>query len=148
MAIFENQNFMLILWGAIFLVALIVEILTTELVSVWFCGGALISFITAIFKVPFWVQAVVFVVISAILLVWGRVYWAKKLSQKSSKTNYDALIGEKILITEDVSERKSGAGKYRDVTWTVISDQEIAAGSYAVVKEIKGNKLIVEKKED
>ena len=147
MEIFESQLFCILLWAFVFIVALIIELTTTELVSIWFCGGAVVSVILAAVGLPFWVQLLVWVVVSAVLLVSGRLIWVKKLKTKNVGTNTDALIGEEILITETVTERSNGAGKVRDVTWTVVSDRTIEAGSYATVKEIRGNKLIVEKKD-
>jgi len=146
MEIFESQLFCILLWAFIFVVALIIELTTTELVSVWFCGGAVVSVILAAVGLPFWVQLLVWVAVSATLLVLGRLVFVKKLKAKNVSTNTDALIGEKILITETVTDRTGGAGKVRDVVWTVVSDQTIEAGSYATVKEIRGNKLVVEKK--
>ena len=143
-----NQTFCIIFWVVVFIIALIAELLTTELVSIWFCGGALTSFFTAVFNASFGVQAIVFVSVSAALLVFGRVFLIKKLNLNKSKTNTDALVGKEILITEPVAPRINGAGKYRDVVWTVVSDDVIAAGDYALITEISGNKLIVKKKED
>jgi len=144
--IFESQVFCVILWLVVFILALGMELATEQLVSIWFCGGALVSIILAAVKVPFIPQLIVFVAVSAVLLALGKTVIAKKLIKKDSKTNYDAIVGEEILITEAVSPVKAGAGKYRDVVWTVACDEDLAVGEYAVVKEIKGNKLVVEKK--
>ena len=146
MPIFESQLFCLILWGVMFVLALGVELATTELVSIWFCGGALVSVIFAAFDLPFWAQLIAFVGVSAVLLILSKLFWAKKFKIKNVGTNTDALIGEEILITVPVTKKVNGAGKFRDVTWTVVSDDDIDAGSYAVIEAIQGNKLIVRKK--
>ena len=148
MGLFDNQLFCIILWAVIFAIALVAELATTELVSIWFCGGSVVSVIFAAVGLPFWSQLLVWVIVSAILLVIGRVFIAKKLKTGTVGTNTDALIGEKILITKTVTETTNGAGKFRDIEWTVVASCRIEAGSYAVVKEIQGNKLIVEKTEE
>jgi len=134
------------MWGVVFIIALVIELLTTELVSVWFCGGAVISAVLAAVDLPFWVQLVVWVAVSSVLFVIGRRFLLKKFKLKSVGTNTDALIGQEILITETVDKTTKGAGRFRDVTWTVVSDEKIESGEFAVIKEISGNKLIVEKK--
>ncbi|MBP5177571.1 MAG: NfeD family protein [Clostridia bacterium] len=146
MGIFEDQLFTIIMWAAVFVIALTVELATTELVSVWFCGGALVSLIFAAVDLPFWAQLVAFTVLSTGLLVLSRLFWAKKLKGRSVRTNTDALIGQEILITKAVADKVNGAGRFRDVVWTVESSDAIEVGDYAVIKEIRGNKLIVEKK--
>ena len=146
-SILDNQMFWVILWIALFIVALIMELATEQLVSVWFCGGAVVAGILAACKVNYIIQIIVFVVLSAVLLVVAKTTFGKKLLRsRNQKTNYDAILGEEILITEKVTPKAYGAGKVRDVVWTVVSDSEIEAGEFAVVKEIRGNKLIVEKK--
>ena len=69
---------------------------------------------------------------------------------KNKRTNYDSLIGKEILITEKVSIKKPGAGKVRDVEWTVSTEDAVGfdVGEYAVVESISGNRLIVKRKEN
>ena len=146
-SILDNQIFWAISWLIVFILALGVELATEQLVSVWFCGGAVVSGILAACKVNYIIQIIVFVAVSVVLLIFAKTTFGKKLfKSRNQKTNYDALIGEEILITEKVSPKAYGAGKVRDVVWTVVCDSEIEAGEFAVVKEISGNKLIVEKK--
>ena len=143
--IFDSQLFCLLLWAGIFIVALVVELSTEQLVSVWFCGGAAVAAILAAVEVVFWVQAVVMVAVSAVLLVLSKTVFIKFFPKKEYRTNYDALIGKEIFITERVEKDVCGAGKYRDVVWTVLSDDTIEVGERAVIKEIRGNKLVVSK---
>ena len=143
---FETRIFWIIVWLVVFVAALGTELATEQLVSVWFCVGAVVSGILAACKVEFIVQIIVFVAVSVAILVIAKTTFAKNLNGRNQKTNYDAIIGEEILITETVVPKGIGAGKVRDVVWTVVSDNEIEAGEFAVVKEIRGNKLVVEKK--
>ena len=148
-SIFNNQIFCIVLWIAIFLIALCIELSTSQLVSVWFCGGALVSLVLAIIGIPVLYQILVWVLVSAILLILSKFVFKKKLDVADTKTNADSMIGEKILITKDVSKETIGEGKIRDVVWSIIVEDDIIIkeGEFAIVKDIRGNKLVVSRKE-
>lgn len=148
LSIFSNQIFMVSVWAAIFVIAVIVEVSTTDLVSIWFAGGALISMITAIIKIPFGYQVIVWIISSAIFLAIFKPLFGRKLALKHQRTNMDQLIGQDICLLKASNPHQLGEAKVRDVVWSVTSDEEIEAGEYAVIKEIQGNKLKVEKKEN
>ena len=59
-------------WLIIFVIALIVEIATMGLTSIWFAGGALIAWVFAKIGFGTTVQIVVFVIASLLLLVLTR----------------------------------------------------------------------------
>lgn len=147
LSIFTNQIFMVSVWTAIFILAVVVEISTTDLVSIWFAGGALIALITAIIKIPFGYQIIVWIISSAICLAIFKPLFGRKLSLKHQRTNTDQLIGEDVLVLKKVTPHNLGEAKVRDVIWTLSSNDEIAENEYAKVINIEGNKLIVEKKE-
>ena len=148
-SIFNNQIFCIVLWIAVFLIALCIELSTSQLVSIWFCGGALVSLILAIFSVPLLYQIIVWVVVSGLLLLLSKLVFKKKLDVATTKTNADSMIGERILITKEVSKETMGEGKIRDVVWSIIVDDDIIIkeGEFALVKDIRGNKLVVSRKE-
>lgn len=152
MLIFANSLnfgiFWICLWIFIFIAALVVEFLTEQLVSIWFSGASLISFILALCKIDGWIQIVVFIISAIILVAFSRKF-VNKVLQKDIPTNSDSLIGQEILVTKSVSKTQKGEGKIRDIVWSLVSDQDniIKNGEYAIIKEIKGNKLIVERKE-
>ena len=136
----------MIVWAVVFVVALAVELVTTQMISAWFCGGALVSAVLAGFDVDFVIQIIVFVGVSTALLIVFKLFIEKRIKDRTPKTNYDALIGDEILITESVLPEKAGAGRFRDVTWTVVSDEPIPEGEFALVVERKGNKLVAKRK--
>lgn len=145
---FDIKVTMMIIWAVIFLVTLALELATTNLVSIWFTGGALVAFIISCFYKNWIVQLVIFALVSLVLLIGTRPLVKKKLL-KTYRTNADSLIGEDILITKKVSLNVPGEGKIRDIIWTckVNVDTTIEENTYAEVKEIRGNSLIVGKKE-
>ncbi|MCH5171611.1 MAG: NfeD family protein [Erysipelotrichales bacterium] len=136
-----------IVWVVVFVAAVVIEFSTMELVSIWFAISAIPSLIMAAFGVNIWYQILVFAVMSAIAFVITKLFIKKKIKVNPSATNADSLIGNEILIINDVTPTQNGEGKVRDIVWTVTSKDFIAKGEFAIVKEIKGNRLIVIKKE-
>ena len=147
LSIFNNQIFMVSIWAAIFVIAVVVEISTTDLVSIWFAGGAVITLITAVIKIPFAYQVIVWIISSAICLAIFKPLFGKKLALKHQRTNLDQLIGQDVYLLKAVSPHQLGEAKVRDVIWSVSSNDVIEASEYAEVISIEGNKLIVKKKE-
>lgn len=137
----------LIVWILVFIIAIVVEISTQELVSVWFSVGAIPAIILAAFGLSFWWQLGTFAVVSAIAFVLSQIFLKKKIKINSSATNADSLVGNEILVISRVTPTSIGEGKVRDVVWTIASDETIEKDEFAIVKEIKGNKLIVMSKE-
>lgn len=137
----------LTVWILVFIIAIVVEISTQELVSVWFSVGAIPAIILAAFGLSFWWQLGTFAVVSAIAFVLSQIFLKKKIKINSSATNADSLVGNEILVVSRVTPTSIGEGKVRDVVWTIASDETIEKDEFAIVKEIKGNKLIVMSKE-
>lgn len=139
-------------WLAVIAVAIIIEILTLDLVSVWFAFGAVIPFIlAAVGGIAIEIQIAVFVVVSALLIIFMR-NWAKKLLFKNmnEKTNINSIIGKKIRLLEDTDFEHLGSLKINDVTWTAVSHDGklIKAGQIVEVVKVDGNKLLVKEVEE
>ena len=83
---FVIDDYMIWVWLAVFVIAIIVEALTEELVSIWFGAGALIT-IPISYAAPFWVEIVVFAVISVVALIFTRPLIKKLMDRTERKTN-------------------------------------------------------------
>lgn len=140
-------------WLAVIAVALLIEIVTLDLVSIWFSFGALIPFIlAAVGGIAIEIQIAIFVVVSALLIIFIRKY-AQKLLFKNmdSKTNVDSLIGKKFKMLETTDFEKNGSLKINDIIWTAVGENSelIKQGAIVEVVKVDGNKLIVKEiKED
>ena len=140
------------IWGAIFVITLIIELHSSDIDAIWFSIGAFVSLVVSLI-VPdlslVW-QLLIFILITvALLLTLGR--WAKKRFRvKNISTNSDALVGREITILEDCNEFDKGSGAINDVVWTTIcqSGHSLKKGDHAIIVAIEGNKLIVKEKED
>lgn len=139
------------IWGAVFIVTLVIEFQTADLDSIWFSVGALVALIVDLInpKIELVWQLAIFIVTTVVLLLTlGR--WAKKRFQtKNISTNSDALVGKEIVILEACNEFDKGSGRINDVVWTTIcqSGHSLQKGEHAVIVAIEGNKLIVKGKE-
>ncbi|MDO5155866.1 MAG: NfeD family protein [Eubacteriales bacterium] len=133
-----------LLLAAIFIVA---EIISLGLTTIWFAGGAIVAALAALAGASLVVQIVLFVAISVVLLISTRPLAHKFLDGKTEKTNVEALIGKKAVVTEEI-HNLGGTGKatINGMEWTARSVEDskiIPAGVSAQVAEIQGVKLIL-----
>ena len=146
-----NLETMFWIWLAVIAVALIVEIVTLDLVSIWFSFGAIIPFIlSAIGGIPLEIQIVVFVVVSAVLIIFIRKYAQKWLFKNmNAKTNIDVYIGKTYKLLEETNPDKCGSLKINGVVWTAIGEngETIEKGEVVEIVKVDGNKMIVKKVE-
>ena len=134
-------------WLAALVVFAAVEAATVNLVSIWFAGGALAALITAGLGAPVWLQVVLFLVVSGVLLALVAP-WARKASRVHPvPTNADRHIGRTALVTEEINNlRETGAIRMDGVIWTARSEsgQVIPEGTTITVRRIAGVKAFVE----
>ena len=138
---------MTIWWLAALVIFAVAEAVTVNLISIWFAGGALAALIAAGLSAPLWLQIVLFLVVSGVLLALVAP-WARKASRVNSvATNADRHIGRQALVTEEINNlQESGAIRLDGVIWTARSEsgEVIPAGTTITVKRIAGVKAYVE----
>ena len=141
---------MIWVWSVLFILTLVVEIVTVELVSVWFAVGSLIAFILALCKVCTTVQIIVFLAVSIVLLASLRWVCMKALKNSKEKTNLDSLVGKIFKLTKSIEEENPGEIKVNGVIWRVVEKNgELAElGKKVKIVEVQGNKFLVEKEKD
>ena len=140
------EKYHLILWAVIFVLTVIAELSTVQLVSVWFAVGAIAAFIAAFF-LPFWCQLVIFVIVSALFLVLTRRFF-KKFAGPLIPTNIDKEIGSKATVIEAIDhDNKTGRVRLGDVDWNArsVDGSPAEIGETVVVKDISGTCLIIER---
>lgn len=141
-----------IYWLMLFVVLLGIEILTMGLTTIWFAGGALAAFLISLIGCPVWLQAVVFIAVSLILLLVTRPFAIRYLNQRTEKTNVDSLIGKHAVVEEEIDNLEAkGSAQVQGVTWTARSEDDaiqIPAGALVRIVRIDGVKLIVRKAKD
>ena len=135
-------------WVIVAAVALVIEIITMGLSSIWFTGGGIVAAVIGYLDGPLWLQIAAFIVVSTVLLLSMRPLAMKRLKLGQEKTNADSLIGrtEKVLTTID-NNAKTGMVKIADVEWRAVSEDGsvIPEGTLVVIKRIEGTKLYVQR---
>lgn len=143
-----------IFWLIVIIACIIIELLTLGLTTIWFAGGALVAFIAALLSAPLWMQIVLFVIVSAVMLLFTRPFAAKYINKGAVKTNYESMAGRVGEVMEQIDNLKAvGCVRVGGQDWTARSaapEEIIPAGTKVVVQRIDGVKLIVTpvKKED
>ena len=136
---------LIIFWAAALVFFLVLEAVTFQLVSVWLGLGALVSLLLAIFEVPFWVQLLVFVAVSAVAL-WATRPLVKKFLSNKVATNSELDIGKVAIVTETINNSLSkGRVKLNGTYWAArsLEGDIIEEGATVTVVEVDGSKLIV-----
>ena len=136
-----------IAWLIALIVFLVIEGVTVTLVCIWFAGGALISLLAAALHAPIWLQVLLFLLVSIILLVYTRPIAMKYFNKDREKTNVSGIIGKQAIVVDEI-DNLQGLGKVTvgGQEWTARSaaeDQIIPVGTVVVVEEVKGVKLMV-----
>ena len=139
---------MIYLWAAAVIVFMIIEIATTQLVTLWFALGSLASLIACLMNAPVYMQIIVFVAVSAITLAATRPLVKKWTKTSFSPTNADRCIGKTALVVEDIdNSAEKGAVKINGSVWSARSADgiKIRKDEQVTIKQIDGVKLIVNK---
>ncbi len=136
-----------IYWLVAGAVLLLVEIITLGLTTIWFAGGAFVAFAAGLIHAPLWVQIVLFLVVSIILLLFTRPIVEKHLNTSRTKTNVDSLVGKYGKVYEEIDNfNQTGKVMLDGMEWmarSIEADQKIPLGVKVEVKEVKGAHIVV-----
>ena len=134
------------LWLGALIVFLIIEASTVVLVSSWFAVGALAALIASLLGAAFWLQVVIFLVVSAVLLASLRPLMRKYVKPHIVRTNVDALMNSQGYVTADINNVAAvGQVKLGSMEWSARSTDgnPIAKGILVKVDRIEGNRVFV-----
>jgi membrane protein implicated in regulation of membrane protease activity len=139
-------------WFGLAVVLLLTEVLTVDLICVWFGAAALlVGVVTAIFpSLPIPWQFAIFVA-TAIALVAATRPLVKRLlrTKRNRDTNLDRLMGQVAVVTERIDNlAATGAVRLGGVVWTArsLGGETVEVGEYVVFEKIEGNKALVKRK--
>lgn len=132
-------------WLVIFIILLIIEIATINLVSIWFAIGALITAIFSLFIEDTLILSSIFAIVSILTLILTKGF-VKKFSRKETiPTNIDRIIGKIGIVTKEISKLDPGEVKVEGKYWTAIASSKIKKDSQVEIIAIDGVKLKVKK---
>ena len=136
-----------IIWFCLMVVFLIVEAACPiHLVSIWFAAGSLMAMVVSFFGGPLWLQIAVFLAVSCLLLALLWPFIKKFLRPKLEKTNVDAVIGTRGVVTVTIDNTAAaGQIKLGAMEWTArsTSGAVIEKGTVVRVDRIEGVKAFV-----
>ena len=138
---------MFYIWLTVAILLGIIEVITTNLVSIWFVISAIISMLIAVFTDNLIIQIGAFVLIGIILMPISKKLY-KKVKVSNAKTNLDRIIGMKGIVTEDITKDNIGEVKVDGKKWSAYSDTDISKGKPVIILSINSVKLKVEKWEE
>ena len=140
-------DYMLYLWIGFFVLSVIVELNTMNLIAIWFMPGTLVAIVLALFSVPVWIQVTVWLALTIIVFAATGRLSARLRHPKVQPTNADRVIGQTALVTETISDREqTGQAKVLGQIWSARTDdtaEEIPVGTEVRVVRIEGVKIIV-----
>ena len=135
-----------ILWFALMVIFIFAEASTVTMVSMWFVAGALAALVVNFLGGQFWLQTVVFLVVSAGLLLLLRPIVKKCLTPKIVKTNVDSVIGMQGVVLETIDNvSATGRVKLGAMEWSARSSDgtTIEKDTLVQVDRIEGVKVFV-----
>ena len=140
------MDLLTILWLALMIVCLVTEAATVTMVSLWFAAGALAAMVASLLSAPIWLQVLLFLVVSAVLLACLRPMVKKHFTPKLLKTNVDAVVGSRGYVTADIDNiSATGTVKLGAMEWTARSTTGavLPRGTLVQVDKIEGVKAFV-----
>lgn len=136
-----------IAWLIALIIFLVIEAVTVTLVCIWFAGGSLIGMLAAALQAPLWLQIILFLLVSILLLIYTRPIAMKHFNKNREKTNASGVIGKQAIVTREI-DNLHGEGQVTvgGQEWSARNtegDKVIPEGTIVTVEEIKGVKLMV-----
>lgn len=151
MFFFDGMS-MTVFWLIVLVVLVVIELLTMGLTTIWFAGGALIATIAAVFDTPLFVQVVLFLLVSAVLLFFTRPLAVRYFNKDRVRTNAESLVGRQAIVISEI-DNLQGTGQVNvgGMEWsarTRIDGVRLPVGTVTTILGINGVKLIVEERKE
>ncbi len=136
-----------IAWLGVAIFFLVVELLTTSLVSIWFVAASVIVCLLSLLIDGILWQIVIFVLLSAVFMAVARKIYKKHIKSKLNEVDKaQVMIGKNAIVTEAVN-KINGRVVIGDVYWRAVceGDGEIPKGENVIIKSVRGTTLVISK---
>lgn len=135
------------IWLGITIIAVIVEFLTVDLVSIWFAAGSIIALIANLFGASQTIQIVLFAIVTIVAIIVTRPLAKKYLRANVEKTNFDRVIGKHGLVTKTITADNKGEVSVMSTSWLASSldNSTLNEGDYCEIMAVEGAHLVVKK---
>lgn len=134
------------IWLIIAGLFIIIETFTSGFLIFWFGIGALVSMIISIFIEDIFIQTIIFIISSVILIFATKPFVKKFTNSKTISTNINSLIGKTGIVVKEIDNLASvGQVKVNGELWSAksIDNQIISENTKVEIIKIDGVKLIV-----
>ncbi len=143
---------MTVIWLAILVALVVIELLTMGLTTIWFAGGALIATIASLIGAPLSLQIILFLLVSALLLYFTRPVAVKYFNKDRVRTNAESLVGRQAIVISEI-DNLQGIGQVNvgGMEWsarTRVDGVRLPVGTVTTILAINGVKLIVEERKE
>lgn len=133
-----------LLWLVLFVLLVVIEVITSQLTTIWFAIGALVALFGALFGMDFYAQLLLFVVVGFLAFLATKPLKKKLMHKERIPTNADMLLGQTVIALEDFNDlTHEGRVQAGAMDWLAHCEQPVVKGDRLVVKRIEGAKLIV-----
>ncbi len=136
-------------WLVVVIILILIEVITLGLTTIWLAGGALVALAASAAGAPLWLQMLLFLAVSGVLVVFTRPVAARYFNQNRIRTNVDELIGKHAIVTEEIDNLQGkGMAQVNGQEWSARSADEtvtIEKGIKVIILEVQGVKLICRK---
>lgn len=134
-------------WLIIAGLCLVIEIYTVGFFIFWFGIGALFALLVSFLTNNLFIQIVVFLVTSSLLVILTKPLMKKfTKNEKTVPTNFFSLSGKQGIVTKKIdSDNSTGQVKVKGELWSAISDKDIEKDAKVKILGVDGVKLKVEK---
>ena len=99
-----------IVWLLILVALVVIELISMGLTTIWFAGGAFVAALTSLMGFSVWVQIIVFLTVSLLLLFFTRPIAVKYFNKDRIKTNVESLVGRQAIVISEIDNVK-GCGR-------------------------------------
>ena len=145
------MNEMLIFWLVLLIVCIVIELPTMGLTTIWFAGGALVAILAALLHAPVFLQVIVFLLVSLLMLFFTRPIAVKYFNRDRVKTNVESMVGRQAIVTSEICNlQATGQVTVSGQEWSARSCEDhrrIPVGTIVTIVAIHGVKLIVKVEE-
>lgn len=138
---------MFYLWLIIAVALAILEMVTVNLVSIWYIISSIIAMISSLFTDNVFIQVAIFVLGGTLLLILTKDA-VKKIIPTKIKTNIDRIIDMEGIVTKKITKKTPGEVKVDGKYWTATANETIPEDTTVKILEINSTKLKVKRMEE
>lgn len=139
------SNNLWLVWTLICVLALILEVSSGTFYILCFAIGAAFAIVVSLFSIPFWLQVLLFVVVSVLSIFCVRPLMLRWLhpSKDSRVSNADALLGRIGVVIEPITAKQPGYVKIDGDEWKAVAKDGIEIAKGQQVKVVGRDSIIV-----